>query len=337
MLPWCAIGVISTIRPQSNEEMSFFSCKDKQSIFELNFLHSRTEGELNVKELQFRRLELDDVPNVRELIKDFWEGHDYVGSEVQNWIEKDDCFPFGAFRASSLVGLGNVHWFTPELGWIQGIRVLPSLQHQGIGKELFGFAREYCVRNGANVVQFTTSIQNKASMIIAHDLGFVRKASMNVLWLEREKIIPIANCSDLTRLRPEKALEFLRKIPGGPKEEVCVGWSFNPLDLQHLKQIGGVWYGFEGENALVLEFVEGDETVDEDPSNEAWLIAYGSEDGVRRLLGSLVGKYVAKKISGVEIFCPEALIPVAAAFGFRNQDKVAEKVILLEYRVNALE
>ena len=89
--------------------------------------------------IYFRELIFDDIPAVRDICIDMWEGHDYVPYVIEDWLNDKDSSNFGAFldeAKKKLVGFSRVKIYNKKLAWFEGGRVKKSFQKQGIGKAL---------------------------------------------------------------------------------------------------------------------------------------------------------------------------------------------------------
>ncbi|MFX1513561.1 MAG: GNAT family N-acetyltransferase [Promethearchaeota archaeon] len=281
----------------------------------------------------FRELTLEDIPSVKDLTKKSWEGEDYIQSAIKSWIERRDCFTYGAFYKDQLIGLGNIQWMNSQLVWLQGVRVSPHLQRQGIGTELFNFGCENAVDQGARVIQYSTGIRNIASQKIGKKLGFVEKAQMAFLWSSPEdSIINLENTEEIKQIPLDRVLKVIKKIPNGPKNEICIGWTFVPPELEYLRrgdQQRGEWY--KNKEAILLELSKGIDPEGENPNNEVWLVLYGLELDSRALLARLLHLHSQRKeIHYIGVFCPKKLAPLAQELGFKYWNEEYSAVVLFE-------
>ena len=113
-------------------------------------------------DIYFRALTTSDIPSVKQITKEIWEGDDYVPKVIAQWLQEDDgSMNFGVFRdhslkSESLVGLGRIKWLTPQKVWIEGGRIDPQYQKQGIGLQMTQYAVNYGRTHGATIIQYDT-------------------------------------------------------------------------------------------------------------------------------------------------------------------------------------
>ena len=131
--------------------------------------------------MEIRRLIIDNVPAVAEITKIIWDGNDYLKNVIAEWINSNDCFPFGAFIDDQLVGVGNIRRTSTNSAWLEGLRVNPAMQGQGIAHALFDFAVDYTLENDFQIVQFDASSNTKASLHMGEEFGFVQKYQVSHL------------------------------------------------------------------------------------------------------------------------------------------------------------
>ncbi len=94
----------------------------------------------------FRELTYEDIPAIKEISKDIWEGDDYVPYVIQEWLQEKDCMNYGTFKdqnKTELIGFGRVKLYDKNIAWLEGGRIKVSYQSQGIGKKQLNYAIEY--------------------------------------------------------------------------------------------------------------------------------------------------------------------------------------------------
>lgn len=80
----------------------------------------------------FRPAKQSDVPRIQELTKDIWEGYDYLGSVIENWITEGGVY-VGEVEGA-VVGVTRVKRNGPQELWLEGLRIDPTLQGKGLGR-----------------------------------------------------------------------------------------------------------------------------------------------------------------------------------------------------------
>ncbi|MBA7679609.1 hypothetical protein ES703_87908 [subsurface metagenome] len=180
--------------------------------------------------LLFRELTIDDIPAIKEISKDIWEGEDYVPQVIENWLKDENCMNYGAFKDKErreMVGFGRVKLFNKELAWLEGGRVKVDYQKKGIGRDMIKYALDYAKSVNAKKAQYDTSSKNLGSIALAKYFGFKRKKSMNVLDAKRSDINIIKSPPlEVKTVSAEEAKELYKDFDIGPGDEINMGWSY---------------------------------------------------------------------------------------------------------------
>lgn len=290
--------------------------------------------------IYFRELEAQDIPAIREISKDIWEGEDYVPTVIEEWLSDKNSYNYGGFsdkEKQDLIGFGRVTFFS-EIVWLEGGRVKISLQKQGIGRELMRHAIEYAKQAGSNVAQYDTSSENKGSLALADYFGFREKDSMHILELDLESDILnfkiIGNESRIQELSYDQVFPIYKKIEDGPREELNIGWSFIPMRKKILK--GKKWRWNSTSKAIIQYYNMDWELIEKENINELRLIVYGNENDALDLIKYTLSEELTRGgYDIVELFCRSNNVENAKKIGFAYPDYNSTedgilKVILFE-------
>ncbi|MFX1498559.1 MAG: GNAT family N-acetyltransferase [Promethearchaeota archaeon] len=269
-------------------------------------------------DLYFRELNNDDIPQILDITKDLWEGEDYVPNVIKQWLRDTDCLNYGGFKdkaTTQLIGFGRVKMFPNKTAWLEGGRVKANLQKKGIGKVLMKHAIDYAKKVGAKVAQYDTSSENVGSLALAKFFGFKEKKSMEILDCKSENLI--IHKREIKRVKEvslNEAIEIYKKVNIGPGNEVCIGWSFVPLD--YLRDENSNW--FVKDNAILQKIEFKYPITEEGPdSKELWMITYGNELNVKDLIEfTLLNKLKAKENEIFVIFCKPEIVEFVEKLGF---------------------
>ena len=122
----------------------------------------------------FRELTDEDIPAIKDISKDIWDGEDYIPHVIDEWLHDENCMNYGTFRdknKTELIGFGRVKLYNKDIAWLEGGRIKVSYQGQGIGKLQLGYAVEYAAKSGVKVAQYDTGSDNIASISLAKFYG----------------------------------------------------------------------------------------------------------------------------------------------------------------------
>ena len=249
--------------------------------------------------LEFRELLLEDLPKIKKLSKSMDLRNDpKIGDVAESLIKDLKCFFYGAFEGKKLVGVGSLREKFDNFAWIEAIRVHGKYQKKGVGTALFNYGELIAKERGFPRVAFQTVTENKGSCRIGEKLGYERRHEMVALYITPEEIPTVDEVYlKQTPTPTEEAIEKLSKIPNGPKEEICTGWSYAPLEENFFKSEPDMDFYFSGKTAL-LDYRDRSIVTGEIVIGKA--ILYGSKEGVKDLVHGFIAR---NKNLGVFLFC----------------------------------
>lgn len=126
----------------------------------------------------YRRLNHEDLDDIRDISKYIWEGTDYLPSVFHEWVDDDKGFFMGAVddATGKVIGVGKYSILYDGSGWLEGLRVHKDYRNQKIGKQLsislFDMALRDYKENKIKRIAFATHASNIESISIMKKLGF---------------------------------------------------------------------------------------------------------------------------------------------------------------------
>ena len=287
--------------------------------------------------LFFRKLTTDDIPSIKEISKDIWEGEDYIPQVIENWLQDKNCMNYGTFldeKREEMVGFGRIKLFSREIAWLEGGRVKAEYQKQGIGREMIKYAIDYASSVKAKVAQFDTSSKNLGSVALAKHFGFKRKKSMNVLRAERKDIKPFKTPSIVVRkISAPKAKELYKDFNIGIGNEINMGWNYKPL--KHISDEDGEW-GIINSKAILQKIKLKSIPVREGPNDkEVWMIVYGKlKSAIELIKYNLQKEFQYRENKTYVVFCSPEIAGLAEDLGFSYNEGEPFAVVLYEKNLN---
>ncbi|MFX0077100.1 MAG: GNAT family N-acetyltransferase [Candidatus Hermodarchaeota archaeon] len=284
----------------------------------------------------FRELTSEDIPAIKDISKDIWEGEDYIPYVIDKWLQDENCMNYGTFidkQKTDLIGFGRVKLYNKDIAWLEGGRIKVSYQGQGIGKLQLGYAVEYAAKSGVKVAQYDTGSDNSASISLAKFYGFKKKKCLDLMMANSDDItLSKKITSKIEYLTANDVKEIYRGIDIGPGEEVCIGWSFIPLN--YLTDEHGSW--IYNKEAILQKVVFGRSHDYELPSEqEVWMIVYGKPKAAQDLIQITIEKELETKESkSFEVFCKPGVVDLIKDLGFKYWDDKRFGVILFEKTFN---
>ncbi|MFX0173250.1 MAG: GNAT family N-acetyltransferase [Candidatus Hodarchaeota archaeon] len=265
--------------------------------------------------LHFRELILDDLSNIKELSDSMGMLNDpKIGDTAEALIKDPKCFLYGAFSSKSLVGVGGLREKTQNLAWIEAIRDHGEYQKKGIGTALLSYGEQLTREKNYLKVGYQTVTENKGSCRIGEKLGFKRNHEMIAFGLgEKDISEDIDSYPDLEETPIETALTLLQDIPNEPREEICIGWSYAPLNIEYFQSEPQMKFFFH-DKTIMLEFV--DRSIATNKIDMAKTILYGSIENIPFLLKGFIKRNLKLEVSKVAL-CPKELTEAVLGMGFQ--------------------
>lgn len=188
-----------------------------------------------------RRLLNSDRNDIIEISRHIWEGHDYLSSVVDQWLQDPNCHFYGIEADGRIMAVGNLRLVEDgRTGWMEGLRVHPEYRGQGHANEL----TQYLVRKagciGVQRLRYTTSNRNEASLKLAKMAGFSKVLEMAVFWHLKPKPLPqFGDYPPIQKRSPERACDLLQNNPHiVPHGILTYDWKALDNTCQNLGEIG---------------------------------------------------------------------------------------------------
>lgn len=122
--------------------------------------------------LILRRASAEDRPAILAISALIWEGRDYLPRVLDSWLDDETGYLAVAVLDEQVVGISRLAIHAPGHGWLEGIRVHPDCQGQGLGKAMTRQLVEEARKLELKTLRYTTSTDNWGSRKLAKDLGF---------------------------------------------------------------------------------------------------------------------------------------------------------------------
>ena len=260
----------------------------------------------------FRELVENDIKKIIELSNSMDLRNDpKIGDIAPSLFKASKCYLFGAFLDGKLVGVGGLRDKAKDLAWIEDIRVHGKYQKMGVGTALFKHGEELAHQRGFSKVGFQTVTENKGTCRIGEKLGFQRKHEMFALYLPEIPKLEYKN-KEIAKLEIDEAINMLKKIPEGPEEEICIGWSYAPIKKEFFESEPDMNF-YILRDTILFEYLERDSK-----SEISFIkaIVYGSPDNVRDLLFDYIKRNMKWK-KRLFYLCPEKLTSKGEELGFK--------------------
>ncbi len=124
--------------------------------------------------MAFRRAAEADKPAILAIAAQIWEGDDYLPDVIDDWLKPGPAQLIVATSGGRVAGLARYVAEFPGFAWLEGLRVDPAYQGQGIAKALTGRMVEMADEAGVEVTALSTYMDNTASQRVSAAFGFER-------------------------------------------------------------------------------------------------------------------------------------------------------------------
>jgi N-acetylglutamate synthase-like GNAT family acetyltransferase len=188
-----------------------------------------------------RRLQNSDRNDIVEISRHTWEGHDYLSSVVDEWLQDPKSDFYGVEVDGRVVAVGRLRLMEDgRIGWMEGLRVHPEYRGRGLANDITRYIVSKAECLGIERLRYTTSDENAASMKLAKMAGFSRILRMAVSWHYKLKQIPtLADHPPILKRSPERTCDLLKTNPRIlPSGILIYDWKALNNTCPNIKEIG---------------------------------------------------------------------------------------------------
>lgn len=180
---------------------------------------------------------LEDKETILEFCRHTWEWGDYIPRVWDVWLSDPQSRLLVATIDDQPVAIAQVTLLASEEAWLQGFRVAPAYQSQGIATELGQHCTKLAIQLGAKTIRYSTLASNTSACHIGDKLGFHQVATFVSYRAESTEDSPW----QLSTARPEDLADVLSFIKGSNiyKSSVglyCTGWAYHKLTSEKLRK-----------------------------------------------------------------------------------------------------
>src|SRR4030042_626925 len=123
--------------------------------------------------MRIRKLRSSDRDDVMEISRHVWEGHDYLPSVFESWLNDENSHFYGVEQDVRVVAVANLRLLEGgRTGWMEGLRVHPDYRGKGYANAM----TQFLVRKAEDLdvarLRYTTGDNNAASLRLASMAGF---------------------------------------------------------------------------------------------------------------------------------------------------------------------
>lgn len=197
-----------------------------------------------------------DTADVLELDRTIWDGDDYIPYVWQEWLADPQGQLAVAQFGDQVVGIARLCQPAPRQWWMEGLRVHPDFQDQGIAGHLFDYLLKKWEAEPTGPVRLATASTRIPVHRICARAGFSKVGEY-----VHSEAAPLADREDqFTPISPDEASALIDRVQSDPAQPLLyglmdLGWQWVAPHADLLRQAaeqGRAWRWRNGEGLLFL-------------------------------------------------------------------------------------
>lgn len=183
-----------------------------------------------------------DTPGMSELTSKIWDGEDYIPGVWEEWLFDPHGLLAVAMFSGRIVGIGKLTKLSTDDWWLEGLRVHPQYENQGIASHIHDYLLRIWEEIGSGKIRFATMSTRKPVTYLAQSRHFKivgeyttfkapNATSQNSNW---KNPFTFVNLYEL-----DKLVAWLSQMSG---QQLAfglfnLGWQFAPPREEYLRKI----------------------------------------------------------------------------------------------------
>lgn len=207
--------------------------------------------------LELRPLQETDIPDIIEISKRTWGGHDHLPLIINGWFNDPDCNPFVFVQDQKAIAVANLRLIDEHTtAWMEGLRVHENMQKQGLGEKMTHYLLNVAKDLKVKRVRLVTSGDNIAPMKLASGIGMHQVVKYNVFWKTYRKNLKWRNnFIEINEINESEVINLIRgDIKLLPHNVLIKHWDVYEATSENIKHIGknSRFYGGSSPKGIVL-------------------------------------------------------------------------------------
>ena len=205
-----------------------------------------------------------DTPDVLELTRTIWDGHDYLPAVWDDWLRDYDGMLAVAEYGGRVVGTMKLTRLAPGEWWLEGLRVHPQYQGRGFASHMQDYILDVWQRLGVGIIRLATGSSRKAVHRLSERTGFQKIGEITAF--AAETITPATEMrgsfTSLHQGEARAALDMARDLQAGLMD---LGWQWTSPSIEKLAEAifqGQTWWWRPGageRRALLAAHIDDDD------------------------------------------------------------------------------
>ncbi len=199
-------------------------------------------------EIELRTAVAADIPRIREISAQIWDGDDFAGHLITHWLDDPHGEVTVTLLEGAVVGFARFYWLLPGYAWFEALRTDPSQRLRGAAKAITRYFLEKARTEGAERVGLSTYLSSLASIHIIETHGFNRVAEFIFCVAPHQAPVyaQAAPSSRAVEVSSAEALPFVRQSTFWrlARGHLPHGWKFYPFERAPQHWLARMQYRF---------------------------------------------------------------------------------------------
>jgi len=190
---------------------------------------------------ELRPLKESDIPDIIEISKTTWGGHDHLPHLIGEWLENPLCHPYVFESDGKAIAVANIRIIDEgKTGWLEGLRVHEDARQLGLGQKLTNHLVDISRDLDVHRLRLVTSGDNIAPIKLAASIGMKQMTLYQVFWKGyRRRITWRNNSIKVEQIEPKNVIEFIEKHPNLiPLNALVFHWDVFDATAKKIRDIG---------------------------------------------------------------------------------------------------
>ncbi|MGY5864067.1 MAG: GNAT family N-acetyltransferase [Candidatus Thorarchaeota archaeon] len=198
---------------------------------------------------KIREFRDDDIPELLEIAKTTWDGHDHLPGMLKQWMSDSNSNPFVMEIDGKVVSVSNLKVMDQgKTGWMEGLRVHPDFREQGFAALMTNHLVNVATEMRLPKIRLVTATENPAPRKLAESVGMSIIGQYSVFWKGWRRNFKWTHEVDIVkRIDSSDILDFTQAHPElVPNDTLIHHWDVFDLTTQNVDTIAKTaefWFG----------------------------------------------------------------------------------------------
>ena len=158
-----------------------------------------------------RPLKESDIPDILEISKTTWNGHDHLPNIIAEWLVNPQCHPYVIDTGKEVIGVSNIRIIDEgKTAWLEGLRIHEKARQKGLAQMMTNHLCDIATQLRVDRLRLVTSGDNVAPMKLAKSIDLEQIIKYKVFW--KGPISEVNWNFDKIELEPVKAKDIMKTL-----------------------------------------------------------------------------------------------------------------------------